>query len=71
LSFVGRRLWIEAIDGRGNGRSGFAAASPEGGRLFFATAGLDALLQTYIPRRHRATSSDARPAGRAELPPSG
>jgi len=59
LSFVGQRLWIEAIDGRGNGRSGFAADSPEGGRLFFATAGLDALLQTYIRDGTRATVVDA------------
>ena len=59
LSFVGSRLWIEAIDGRGNGRSGFAADSTEGGRLFFATAGLDTLLQTYIGDGTRATVVDA------------
>jgi two-component system sensor histidine kinase ChvG len=59
LSFVGGRLWIEAIDGRGNGRSGFAADSSEGGRLFFATAGLDTLLETYIGDGTRATVVDA------------
>jgi two-component system, OmpR family, sensor histidine kinase ChvG len=41
LSFVGRHLWVEALDGRGKGRAGFAADSAAGGRLFFATAGLD------------------------------
>jgi two-component system sensor histidine kinase ChvG len=59
LSFVGGRLWIEAIDGRGNGRSGFAADSSDGGRLFFATAGLDTLLETYIGDGTRATVVDA------------
>jgi len=57
LSFVGRRLWIEAIDGQSNGRSGFRSRQPGGGRLVFATAELDALLQTYIrdgtPRHRR------------------
>ena len=59
LSFVGRRLWIEAIDGRGGGQAGIAADSPEGGRLFFATAGLDTLLETYIRDGTRATVVDA------------
>lgn len=59
LSFVGRRLWIEAIDGRGSGQAGIAADSPDGGRLFFATAGLDTLLQTYIRDGTRATVVDA------------
>jgi two-component system sensor histidine kinase ChvG len=59
LSFVGRRLWIEAIDGRGSGQAGIAADSPEGGRLFFATAGLDTLLETYIRDGTRATVVDA------------
>jgi two-component system sensor histidine kinase ChvG len=58
LSFVGSRLWIEAIDGRGNGRSGFAADSVAGGRLFFVTAGLDELLQTFIRDGTRATVID-------------
>jgi two-component system, OmpR family, sensor histidine kinase ChvG len=83
LSFVGQHLWVEAIDGRGNGRSGFAADSTEGGRLFFATAGLDALLQTYIRDGTRATVVDAnalklgtagniapnRPSGTEEVEP--
>jgi len=59
LSFVGSRLWIEAVDGRGNGKSGFAADSTESGRLFFATPGLDTLLQTYIGDGTRATVVDA------------
>ncbi|HEY0801666.1 MAG TPA: ATP-binding protein [Steroidobacteraceae bacterium] len=59
LSFVHRRLWIEAIDGRGNGRSGFSADASEGGRLFFATAGLDTLLETFIRDGTRATVIDA------------
>lgn len=59
LSFVGQRLWIEALDGRGNGQAGFTADSPGGGRLFFATAGLDALLETYIREGTRATVVDA------------
>jgi two-component system, OmpR family, sensor histidine kinase ChvG len=59
LSFVGRRLWIEAIDGRGSGQAGIAADSPDGGRLFFATAGLDTLLETYIREGTRATVVDA------------
>ena len=59
LSFVGSRLWIETVDGRGNGKAGFAADGTEGGRLFFATAGLDTLLQTYIGDGTRATVIDA------------
>jgi len=59
LSFVGRRLWIEAIDGRGSGQAGIAADSPDGGRLFFATAGLDTLLESYIRDGTRATVVDA------------
>jgi dedicated sortase system histidine kinase len=58
LSFVGRRLWVEAIDGRGKGRAGFAADG-EGGRLFFATPGLNALLETFIGDGTRATVIDA------------
>jgi two-component system sensor histidine kinase ChvG len=60
LSFVGTRLWVEAFDGRGSGRAGVdAAANPQGGRLFFATAGLDALLATFIREGTRATVIDA------------
>jgi two-component system sensor histidine kinase ChvG len=66
LSFVGRQLWIEAIDGRGNARAGFApgvatpgAEAAQGGRLFFPTAGLDTLLQTYVRTGTRATVIDA------------
>jgi two-component system, OmpR family, sensor histidine kinase ChvG len=59
LSFVGRHLWVEAQDGRGKGRAGFAADSTAGGRLFFATAGLDSLLDSFIGDGTRATVIDA------------
>jgi two-component system, OmpR family, sensor histidine kinase ChvG len=49
LSFLGTHLWVEAVDGRGEGRSGVGpAANSQGGRLFFTTAGLNALLLTFI-----------------------
>ncbi|HEX3912774.1 MAG TPA: ATP-binding protein [Steroidobacteraceae bacterium] len=59
LSFVGRHLWVEALDGRGKARAGFGADSVHGGRLFFATAGLDTLLQSFIGDGTRATVIDA------------
>ncbi|HEX3948474.1 MAG TPA: ATP-binding protein [Steroidobacteraceae bacterium] len=59
LSFVGHHLWLEAIDGRGKGRAGFVENSTRGGRLFFATAGLDTLLQSFIGDGTRATVIDA------------
>jgi two-component system sensor histidine kinase ChvG len=59
LSFVGRHLWVEVLDGRGKGRAGFAADSAAGGRLFFATAGLDTLLESFIGDGTRATVIDA------------
>ncbi len=59
LSFVGRHLVVEAVDGRGKGRAGFGASHPEGGRLFFATPGLDTLLQSFIGDGTRATVIDA------------
>lgn len=60
LSFVGSRLWIEAQDGRGSGRAGVDAVdAPDGGRLFFTTAGLDDLLGTFIRSGTRATVVDA------------
>ncbi len=59
LSFVGRHLWVEALDGRGKGKAGFAADSTAGGRLFFATAGLDSLLESFIGDGTRATVIDA------------
>jgi two-component system sensor histidine kinase ChvG len=59
LSFVGPHLWTEAIDGRGERRSGIGpAANPEGGRLFFTTAGLDALLSTFVRDGTRVTVID-------------
>ena len=59
LSFVGRHLWVEAISGHGKGRAGLGAESAEGGRLFFATAGLDVLLDSFIGDATRATVIDA------------
>ncbi len=59
LSFVGRHLWVEALDGRGKGKAGFAADSAAGGRLFFATAGLASLLETFIGDGTFATVIDA------------
>ena len=59
LSFVARHLWVEAIDGRGKGSAGFGADSAQGGRLFFPTAGLSSLLETFIGDATRATVIDA------------
>ncbi len=60
LSFVGSRLWVEAEDGRGNGKSGVDAVGvPDGGRLFFTTAGLADLLSTFVRDGTRATVIDA------------
>jgi two-component system sensor histidine kinase ChvG len=60
LSFVGTRLWVEARDGRGSGKSGVDAGDvPDGGRLFFTMAGLDDLLGTFIRDGTRATVIDA------------
>jgi dedicated sortase system histidine kinase len=58
LSFVGRHLWIEAVDGSSSGRAGIAADTA-GGRLFFATAGLDTLLATFVRDGTRVTVIDA------------
>jgi two-component system sensor histidine kinase ChvG len=59
LSFVARHLWVEAIDGRGKAKAGFGADSALGGRLFFPTAGLSSLLETFIGDGTRATVIDA------------
>jgi two-component system sensor histidine kinase ChvG len=60
LSFVGSRLWILARDGRGNAQAGTAPDEfPDGGRLFFMTAGLSELLETFIRDGTRATVVDA------------
>jgi two-component system sensor histidine kinase ChvG len=59
LSFLGLRLWVEAVDGRGEGRAGTEPSlSPQGGRLFFATAGLNELLSTFIRDGTRVTVID-------------
>jgi two-component system sensor histidine kinase ChvG len=59
LSFVGSHLWVEAIDGRGEGKSGIGpTANSEGGRLFFTTAGLDSLLSTFVRDGTRVTVID-------------
>jgi len=58
-SFVGSRLWIEAQDGRGSGKSGVdSIEAPDGGRLFFMTEGLNDLLGTFIRDGTRATVVD-------------
>ena len=58
-SFVGSRLWIEAQDGRGNGKAGADSIdTPDGGRLFFTTEGLNGLLGTFIRGGTRATVVD-------------
>jgi two-component system, OmpR family, sensor histidine kinase ChvG len=60
LSFVGSRLWILARDGRGSAQAGTAPDEfPDGGRLFFMTAGLSELLETFIREGTRATVVDA------------
>jgi dedicated sortase system histidine kinase len=59
LSFVGRHLWVEAIAGRGKGHAGFSPENSDGGRLFFATAGLDALLDSFISDGTRAIVIDS------------
>jgi two-component system, OmpR family, sensor histidine kinase ChvG len=59
LSFVARHLWVEAIDGRGKAKAGFGVDSALGGRLFFPTAGLSSLLETFIGDGTRATVIDA------------
>ena len=60
LSFVGSHFWVEAVDGRGTGRAGATAdKAPDGGRLFFTTAGLNDLLATFIRDGTRATVIDA------------
>jgi two-component system, OmpR family, sensor histidine kinase ChvG len=60
MSFVGTRLWIEAFDGHGDGKAGVGPGdAEEGGRLFFATAGLDDLLGIFVRDGTRATVIDA------------
>jgi len=59
-ALVGSRLWVEVVDGASGRSAGFtAAAANRGGRLFFATPGLDELLATFISPGTRATVVDA------------
>ena len=59
LSLVGEKLWVQVLDGQGKGRAGFSPDDdPMGGRLFFATGGLDELLSTFIREGTRATVVD-------------
>jgi two-component system sensor histidine kinase ChvG len=59
LSFIGSRLWTQVHEGSGKGSAGFTpAADAGGGRLFFATDGLDGLLGTFIRDGTRATVID-------------
>lgn len=67
-SMLGSRLWVEALDGGGDGRAGFMGAeASQGGRLVFETPGLNALLATFIGPGTRATvvDSDALKLGAA------
>jgi len=58
-SLMGARLWVEAIDGAAGRRAGFMGADAmRGGRLFFATPGLNDLLSTFIAPGTRATVVD-------------
>jgi two-component system, OmpR family, sensor histidine kinase ChvG len=60
VSFLGSRLWIEAVDGDGSAKAGVSPIeAPEGGRLFLTTPGLDELLGTFIRDGTRATVIDA------------
>lgn len=60
LSFVGSRVWVEAVDGRGDAKSGTTPAEfPDGGRLVFTTPGLGDLLATFIRDGTRATVVDS------------
>ena len=59
LSFIAGRFWLQVHDGRGRGSAGFTpTTNAEGGRLFFATDGLDGLLGTFIREGTRATVID-------------
>jgi two-component system, OmpR family, sensor histidine kinase ChvG len=59
LSFIGGQMWIQVRDGGGKGSAGFTPeANAAGGRLFFATDGLDGLLGTFIREGTRATVID-------------
>jgi two-component system sensor histidine kinase ChvG len=59
-SFVGSRLWITARDGHGTAQAGTLPDEvPDGGRLFFPTAGLNELLGTFVREGTRATVIDA------------
>jgi dedicated sortase system histidine kinase len=57
LSFVAGRLWLEVRDGNGKGSAG-STPNADGGRLFFATDGLDGLLSTFIRDGTRAIVID-------------
>ena len=60
LSLVGSRLWIQALDGRGNAKAGVDSVElPDGGRLFYTMPGLGELLATFIRDGTRATVVDA------------
>lgn len=60
LDLVGSRVWIQALDGRGNGKAGIdSVEAPDGGRLFLTMPGLGELLGTFIRDGTRATVVDA------------
>ena len=60
LNLVGSRLWVQALDGQGNGKAGVDSVEvPDGGRLFYTMPGLGELLGTFIRDGTRATVVDA------------
>jgi signal transduction histidine kinase len=78
LSMVGSRLWIRPLDGQRNPPQWELPAIEhlQGGRLFFASEGLDELLATFVRDGTRATVVDSNglkfgAAGTFEPPPQG
>ena len=60
LDLVGSRVWVQALDGQGNGKAGVDSVEvPDGGRLFYTMPGLGELLGTFIRDGTRATVVDA------------
>jgi two-component system, OmpR family, sensor histidine kinase ChvG len=60
LGLVGSHVWVQALDGRGNGKAGVDSIEvPDGGRLFFTMPGLGELLATFLRDGTRATVIDA------------
>lgn len=59
LSLFGSRVWVSVQDGSGKGSAGFNPQDQtEGGRLFFATGGLEEWLATFVREGTRVTVVD-------------